>query len=54
MITYYINRYGQGIDETVDEFDNREDAEQALIEYTLSDPSATYTISRHAREGWDE
>lgn len=48
----YINRYGQGQRETVDQFATRAEARRMLAEYRLSDPSARYWISSRACRGW--
>lgn len=53
-MTYYINRNGQGQRETVDEFNNRPEAVQALREYRMGDRSADYYLSRRACRGWME
>lgn len=38
--------------ETVDEFDNLKAARAALIEYRISDPTATYYLSRRPCKQW--
>ena len=48
----YINRFGQSIRETVDEFATRKEAIAALREYRISDPSARYWISSRCCRGW--
>lgn len=42
---FYINRFGQGQRETVDEFETRKEARAMLSEYQMSDPSAQHYIS---------
>lgn len=48
----YIQRYGQGYRETVDEFMSRKEATAALIEYKLADPSASYYLSSRPCMAW--
>lgn len=38
--------------ETVDEFDNLKEARAMLIEYRISDPTATYYLSRRPCKQW--
>lgn len=52
--TYYVNRNGQGIRETVDEFTDRKEAKRCLAEYRLADPSADYYLSRRPCKGWND
>ena len=49
---FYIQRNGQGLLETVDQFDTRKEAIEMLKEYNLSDPSAHYYLSTRACKGW--
>ena len=49
---FYIQRFGQGQRETVDEFTTRKEARAMLIEYQSADPSATYYISSRACRDW--
>lgn len=49
----YINRTQRGIGiETVDEFNNKREANRMLVEYQQSDKSATYKISSRATKCW--
>lgn len=50
----YINRFGQGVRETVDEFTTRKEAREMLREYRMSDPSARYWVSSRACRDWKE
>ena len=50
----YIQRKGQGYLETVDEVETRKEANELLSEYSLSDPSAEYYISKRACKAWRE
>jgi hypothetical protein len=52
MIMNYINRYGQGERETVDEFSTFKEARLKVIEYQMSDTSAEYWISSRACKRW--
>lgn len=49
---YYIQRRDGKDLETVDEFDNRKEAVQALKEYRMCDTSAGYYISTRACKSW--
>lgn len=51
---FYINRYGQGVRETVDEFETRKEARAMVSEYRMSDPSAEHYISTRACSNWSE
>lgn len=48
----YIQRRGDGILETVDEFKSRKEAKAMLNEYRLADPSGEYYLSSRACRGW--
>lgn len=48
----YIQRRDSYQLETVDEFDNLKAARAALIEYRISDPTATYYLSRRPCKQW--
>lgn len=48
----YIQRKGDGYLETVDSFDNRKEAREALQEYRLADPYALYYISQRPCNDW--
>ena len=50
----YIQRRDSYQLETVDEFDNLKAARAALIEYRISDPTATYYLSRRPCKQWRE
>ncbi len=50
----YIQRDGQRIRETVDEFETRREALDMVKEYRLSDPSATFWISTRPGRNWLE
>lgn len=50
----YIQRYGQGQRETVDEFATRKEARAMLAEYRMSDPSAEYYLSQRACANWSK
>lgn len=50
--TYYIQRKDGKDLETVDEFDNRKEAIQAVKEYRMSDTSAGYYISSRPCKSW--
>lgn len=43
---FYIQRKAEGVLETVDEFESKKDALEAIIEYRLSDSYAIYYMSR--------
>jgi hypothetical protein len=48
----YIQRRGNGQLETVDQFDTLREARAMLIEYRMSDPWASFYISRRACKDW--
>lgn len=48
----YIQRKDSRQLETVDEFDNLKEARAMLIEYRISDPTATYYLSRRPCKQW--
>lgn len=48
----YINYNHNGNRETIDEFDNRQDAQKMLDEYRMSDPSGKYYTSRTPCKNW--
>ena len=50
----YIQRHGQGILETVDEFPSRREAREMLAEYRMADPSAHYYLSTRCCKAWRE
>jgi len=50
----FINRQGQGIRETVDEFDTLREARNTLHEYRMSDPSGRYWISSRCCRDWKD
>jgi hypothetical protein len=50
----YIQRKGQGILETVDQFETHKEARQMVREYRLSDSSANYYLSSRACRAWRE
>ena len=49
----YVQRFGQGQRETVDEFDTRSEALKMAREYRLGDPSAEYYLSTRPCGGWE-
>jgi hypothetical protein len=49
----YINYKGGEGRETVDEFETRKEAKEALAEYVFSDPQGEYWISPKACKGWE-
>lgn len=51
MKTYVQRRDSFGL-ETVDEFDTRKEARAMLTEYRVSDPSASFYISRRPCKAW--
>jgi hypothetical protein len=51
---YYIQRWGDGYLETVDEFQTWALARKMLNEYQISDPSAHYYISTRCCKAWRE
>lgn len=51
---HYIQRDGQQVRETVDEFETRREAIDMVKEYRLSDPSARYWISTRPCRDWLE
>lgn len=48
----YINRKGDGYTETVDEFEDRAEAQIMAKEYRRSDPGARYWTSDKPCKGW--
>jgi hypothetical protein len=48
----YIQRKGQGILETVDEFETQKEARAMIKEYRISDYSALYYLSHRACKAW--
>lgn len=50
----YINRFGDGYRETVDEFTTYREAIAMLKEYRIADPSANYWVSQRCCKGWKE
>ena len=48
----YIQRNGQGLLETVDEFETAKETRAMLSEYRLSDPSSHYYISTRPCKDW--
>ena len=50
----YIQRYWQGCLETVDEFPTWKEARKMVNEYSLSDTSARFYLSRRACKAWKE
>jgi hypothetical protein len=50
----YIQRRAARQLETVDEFVNLKAARDALIEYRISDPTATYYLSRRPCNEWNQ
>jgi len=53
-IMNYIQRRDAYQLETVDEFESRREANAMLIEYQMSDPSATCYISSRACKDWHD
>ena len=53
-MSIYINYKGGEGKETVDEFDNRKEAEVALREYKASDKVGEYWISPRPCAGWEK
>ena len=53
MKTYFLQRRGDGMRETVDEFTTRKEARAMLAEYRLSDPSAHYYLSSRPCKSWN-
>jgi hypothetical protein len=51
---WYINRFGQGQRETVNEYTSRKDAALDAINYHISDPSARYWVSSRPCKNWSE
>lgn len=49
---FYIQRKGQGLLETVDEFPTLKEAKAMLSEYRLGDQSAHYYISQRCCKDW--
>jgi hypothetical protein len=50
----YIQRRADRQLETVDQFDTIKEARAMLIEYRISDPSATYYMSRRPCNDWKQ
>ena len=50
----YIQRRADRQLETVDEFLNMKEARAALIEYRISDTTATYYLSRRPCKDWNQ
>ena len=50
----YINFKGGEGKETVDECDNRKEAEALLLDYRQSDPTGNYEISSRCCNNWKE
>ena len=50
----YIQRRDAYQLETVDEFESRREANAMLLNYQMSDPSATYYISSRSCTAWRE
>ena len=50
----FITRTGNGYRETVDQFETRKEALAMLAEYSLADPSATFSLSRRPCKGWND
>lgn len=50
----YINRFGGGYRETVDEFTTYKEAYAMLKEYRIADPSGYYWVSQRCCRGWKE
>jgi len=50
----YIQRRAARQLETVDQFDTIKEARSMLIEYRISDPSATYYMSRRPCNEWKQ
>lgn len=53
-MTVYIQRLGDGLLETVDEFETPMEARTALKEYRMADPSAHYYLSSRPCKAWAE
>lgn len=51
-MTTYVQRYGQGYRETVDEFATRKEALAMLKEYRFSDPMGDYYLSSRPCKNW--
>lgn len=51
-MTTYIQRFGQGYRETVDEFESCKEARKIIEEYRISDPSANYYLSQRPCNDW--
>lgn len=50
----YIQRFGQGQLETVDQFESRKEAREMLFEYRMADYSASYYLSSRPCKNWKE
>ena len=50
----YIQRRGDGWFETVDEFETKAEANEMLVEYIMSDPTAEYWISSRCCNSWKD
>lgn len=50
----YIQRKGQGLLETVDEFETRKEAREMVKEYRISDRSAEYYLSSRPCKSWNQ
>lgn len=50
----YINRFGQGQRETVDQVEDSKEANRLVSEYRLSDSSAQYYVSSRPCKDWDD
>lgn len=50
----YVQRFGQGYRETVDEFTTNREARKMLAEYQMSDRSARYYLSSRPCNNWKE
>jgi len=48
----YIQRKGDGMLETVDEFETRKEVREMLKEYQISDYSAQYYLSQRPCNDW--
>ena len=51
---YYVQRADGRQVETVDEFDNRKEAQAMRKEYCMADPSARFYLSRRPCKGWND
>lgn len=50
----YIQRRDEYGVETVDEFETMKEAREMIVEYKMSDPSASYYISQRSCKDWME